>query len=278
VSISVPRRWTSQPADGRQRINWSHPLAQGLVYYDQLAPASRNVAGAGFGTLTGTRIQPGRYGMARGFGATLGAATTDRVVTGLKTHAPFRTYAIRGFKNGAGGSSSRLWTKEAVTDTERLIHLNADGFFYRSASTTGSEWKWVDVWNYGEWRHVVITMDRSVTESAPLGYIDGRLRTRLVATSPSGAWSTSTDPFVIGNRATDGARVFDGILQDFQVWDRILSAGEIAALYENPWQFIEPQRRVIYSLAAGPTAPTLSLPGVVDVTATSAQPQVTLTY
>ena len=57
------------------------------------------------------------------------------------------------------------------------------------------------------------------------------------------------------------------------VYDYLLpSAREVSA---NPWQLFRADPVRIYSL---PTIPTLSNPGVIDITASSARPQVTLTY
>lgn len=58
-----------------------------------------------------------------------------------------------------------------------------------------------------------------------------------------------------------------------------LSGPEVQALSLNPWQIFKPRRSVIYSFPSGGiTIPTLSLPGVQDITATGARPKVTLTF
>jgi len=50
-------------------------------------------------------------------------------------------------------------------------------------------------------------------------------------------------------------------------------------LSANPWQIFRPRKRVLYfDVTAAPSAPTLSLPLATSITATSAVPQVTLTF
>ena len=64
----------------------------------------------------------------------------------------------------------------------------------------------------------------------------------------------------------------------FGVYSRDLSADEARALVANPYQIFRAGPVRIYSLPPVLTIPTLSAPGVIDITASSARPQVTLTY
>lgn len=59
-----------------------------------------------------------------------------------------------------------------------------------------------------------------------------------------------------------------------------LTDSEARAILHDPWMIARPSRRpVIYSFPSGGiTIPTLSLPGVQDITATGARPKVTLTF
>jgi hypothetical protein len=43
----------------------------------------------------------------------------------------------------------------------------------------------------------------------------------------------------------DGAdSKFTGLLGEFAIWPRVLTAAEVAAYYANPYQFLAPSRRV----------------------------------
>lgn len=49
-------------------------------------------------------------------------------------------------------------------------------------------------------------------------------------------------------------------------------------LSRNPWQLLKKRLYKFVSLSGGPVAPTLSLPGVIDIGTTSARPRVTLDF
>ena len=116
------------------------------------------------------------------------------------------------------------------------------------------------------------------------GYYDGRL-----LGSSSFAWTggTSARSLFLGSRA------FNKGINDFSVlatpsnlmlWTVVgrgyLDAAGVADLYANPWQLLDPAPSRFYLIPTAPvlTIPTLSAPGVTDITATAARPQVTLTY
>lgn len=68
-----------------------------------------------------------------------------------------------------------------------------------------------------------------------------------------------------------------GLLAHYE-YERELSAFEHAMLGINPWLFWVPRRSLLKVTTGVATGPTLSLPGVQDITATSARPKVTVTF
>jgi len=80
------------------------------------------------------------------------------------------------------------------------------------------------------WHHVVVVGDGTVT---PIYYIDGVHQTTTVINSSGPAPSgNTTRPTVIG-RLTSGELNWNGDLDDFRIYNRALSAQEIAAIYNE---------------------------------------------
>lgn len=105
------------------------------------------------------------------------------------------------------------------------------------------------------------------------GYSYGQIGT---PTAPAGDYN-----FEIGCFRYSGGRLFftNHAPLLFAVWDVQRGAAEVKELAINPWQIFKPRSEIIYSFPSGGiTIPTLSLPGVQNVTQTSARPKVTLTF
>lgn len=64
----------------------------------------------------------------------------------------------------------------------------------------------------------------------------------------------------------------------FAAWPRALSQSELGGVADNPWQLFRPRRTLVPMSSGAATFPALSLPGVTDVTSTSARPRVTVTW
>ena len=79
----------------------------------------------------------------------------------------------------------------------------------------------------GRWVHAVVTQDSSDTKI----YYDGELKVTGTAETYSGSAPTVFD---IGS--DNGANSFDGKMQNFQAWDRVISADEVALLHARPWE------------------------------------------
>lgn len=170
--------------------------------------------------------------MARGFGATLGTATTDLITTALTSEATTRSWAIRANRNGAGGGGQpRLWTKGTSTassdtllwdDTANILTIH----LYWSTQ--------YGIWTVAEpsdaaWHHILVTYDGGSTDNNPVVYVDGTSVSVTRATAPTGTRGTNGLAHLIGNKASQ-ANVFDGLLAEFAVWDAILTSAEAAAL------------------------------------------------
>lgn len=220
--------------------------------------------------------------MARGFGATHGGGTSDRIESALTAHANQRTYALWTYRAGAGGGSlGRMIDKRSGADPEVELMLLSNAApvvyqFVRVFSVAVGRWD-RDVTldcPVNEWHHIVFTFDSSADTNDPVMYIDGVLAALTEANTPSGTANTNTSPYVIGNRASDNARNWDGQLAEFAVWDRILSTGEIAALGKGYSPLFFPVGRVEYIPLIRDTASRIIGPPGVTGTAVQVHPRV----
>lgn len=107
--------------------------------------------------------------------------------------------------------------------------------FRRFRATTSGIWTTKnDLWNtkIGKWTHFVIVYNGSALANDPIFYIDGVQVTIDENTVPNGALSTSTDPFIIGNRKA-GGRGFDGWIDEAFVTQDLLSKSQVSEIYNR---------------------------------------------
>lgn len=167
--------------------------------------------------------------MARGFGTTDGAATTDVVTTTYATDHTQMTWAMWIWITGAGGGSfGRVVTNTAGDRT--MWYDSAGGIFLWTVgfTTFGGQWS-IAIPSTGAWHHLAWTYDAGSTANDPIMYVDGSSVTVTEVQAPSGTLLTTGTAFLIGNR-NDGIRHWNGKIAEVAHWNRILSAGEIATL------------------------------------------------
>ncbi|MAF81107.1 hypothetical protein CL628_03800 [bacterium] len=99
--------------------------------------------------------------------------------------------------------------------------------FYQTRGTTGGQWTCAV--GLDAWHHVVITYDSSSTANDPQCYVDGLAVATTEVSAPDGAVNAVGQNFRIGNRH-DGARTFDGHIDDVRIYNRALSQAEITEL------------------------------------------------
>jgi|GEM_PF-1880721 len=171
--------------------------------------------------------------MARGFGSTYGSGNTDKIVSAFTTgiSAP-RTYAIWAYSISAGGGLlGRMFDKSTTNGAHEALNINTTFNYAWTVQRSGGE----SQWTFGtpvssQWRHFALTYDGANLDNTPGTYIDGSAVTPTLQISGSGTITGSSQGFSIGNRVSDSARCWDGMLADFAVWDVALDAAEIAAL------------------------------------------------
>lgn len=171
--------------------------------------------------------------MAYGFGSTFGTGSTDKIQTTIPSPTGARTYFIRFLRNGGGGGNLGRFFEAHNGTVNELWDWNVTNNridYFRAYSGASQAMWWVSLPTSGVWTSIALTKDFATT-TAPLMYIDGSSVTVTTATAASGTPTAITSGICLGNRPTDNARHWDGLLADFYVWNAVLTAGEIASLH-----------------------------------------------
>ena len=97
------------------------------------------------------------------------------------------------------------------------------GWLVKKSSTNYCAGSTTTTWNAGQWYHAVGVVDG--TNNKLLIYVNGRLERNTSFTGPIDNGGTLTIP------ASDTGKHFNGIIDDVAIWNRSLSATEVANLY-----------------------------------------------
>lgn len=213
--------------------------------------------------------------MARGFGSTLGAGSTDRIeVATASAVFTSTTWAFRVYQHGTGGADTgRVWLTTWSSDTKQstLVHVNTGPVLQLNVQWSGSLAKWtIPRPSLDAWHVHVITYDASSTSNDPAWTVDGSAQTVTETAAPSGTVDTTSSPHYIGNNQNGAQnRVWDGMIADFAIYDRLWSPGEIAAYMAGYSSLFFPGARVQADLIR---AADSRINGPASVTGTAVQP------
>lgn len=270
--IVLPSRWQRQPT-GPVEIDWNHGMAADLIgafvggrdvdLTQPNTPASYTNAAAAQQEHIGTE-----YGVARVAGNVSGQVywqaqrrIANTGVNGLTTWG--RVAAWSGapsnivFATGRDGASQRFgWGYVATTRAFRgYVRDGSSGNQYSADSGIQiNQYQWHD---------------------AGCVYAPGALTAFLNGRDVSTLTCTATYThlrFALANTAGVSFLVpvcylWDGAYPEY-----------MPELSRNPWQVFKRRLYKFISLGGGPVAPTISLPGVIDIGTTSARPRVTLDF
>jgi YD repeat-containing protein len=185
------------------------------------------------GTLTNTTWTTGEFANALSFNGSssnvnmgTGTGLTDLYLGGMTVSAWIKP------AGSGGGGGGRIVDKDnndsgwffAMSGTT-TVKFSSDQFATSQPSRTSSA-----TISLNTWQLVTATWDGSTNGANIHIYINGSLAD---GTSANGSGAASTDsgtPFTVGNRTTDNARGFNGVIDDVRVYNRVLSSSEIAAL------------------------------------------------
>jgi len=222
--------------------------------------------------------------MSRGFGATHGVGSTDKIVTAVTTHPALRTRAMWAHATGSGGGSIGYFygkgNASAVDEGlfwNRLVDNNLLSYVNNGP---GGLTRW-DVSNAGDaivangaWFHIAVVHNANDVDNTPIIYVNGVARTVVKGTDTAdGAATTNSVGYCIGNRQLNSDRNWDGFLAEFAVYNAQLSAAQIEDLASgrSP-EFVAPANLIEYvPMRAADTTVISAIAGNPTVTGTAAQ-------
>jgi len=139
-------------------------------------------------------------------------------------------------------STTEGWVFFVDNEFTELVQLNLIQYF---DGTLGGWNTTARVIPLNQWVHVAVVYDASSDANDPVLYVDGVEYSIAAAnlsetSSPSGSVeSDSGNGLFIGNRS-DQARTFDGDIERVMMWDRLLSADEVAQLRRSGLWRLDP--------------------------------------
>lgn len=187
--------------------------------------------------------------MSLGFN-TQGTNSQDVFVTGYSANEDSgQTVSMWVYSDGtyAANNNGRLMDKLEISSQE-FTWWTGGGIINIGRWWTTSDSRWSYTPPSGDaWHHMLFTQDDWTNASnAPVVYIDGSSATLTPVSTGSGSLVTSSDKYCVGNREGGNNRVFDGFFCDVAMWDRVLSADEIARLAAGQRALTIPSGRVLY--------------------------------
>ena len=216
-------------------VNHSHPLARGLVgawaFEDGGGSVLRDVAGRGHnGTLT--NMDPATDWVVSQHGGALDFDGSDDYVS---VDSPldwggavsFYCRAMMTAQGDGSGSGHDIFLLEVVSGSDMLIFYFNDGVELRLLSiNTGSiDAQYTTALDDGKFHDLAFVVQPGDYARV---YIDGVM---AVEDSTPGTMSYSSTPTVFFGGEDDVDRGWDGQISDIRLWNRALSAGEIAGMY-----------------------------------------------
>ncbi len=180
--------------------------------------------------------------MSRGYGTTLGSGGPDTVTTTLISYSTLRSWSIWAYRRV--DINAEYWNKD---NGNEALSAALTGPLVRFKRVLTTEWSWAyTAPSSAVWTNILVTYDSGNPTTAPIVYYNGVVQTLASNVNGTGTVADVSDsnPIVIGNRAA-ADRNFDGMLAEFAVWDRILSASEAGVMAHYSPLFL-PQSLVEY--------------------------------
>jgi hypothetical protein len=238
-------------------VNWSHPLARGLVgcylmnegggdkIYDLSGNQNTGIFGVGTAAPTWTA---GKFGSALLYDGIDSVINCGIFKDNALAENGRVTFSIWINPNTVGGGSAgRIFARGSVL----LYHSTTALRFQVTGSTNLVRLLATNSIIFGVWQHILLTWDGSVTAANVHIYVNSKECSYTQTTNGVDPVDNSTAPIYLGNSSA-GTRSVDGIIDNVQIWNRVLSAAEIARLYREPFaMFDRPSIGLLYVPPAG---------------------------
>ncbi len=184
-----------------------------------------------------------KFGSALGLGANYGGSTAD-FVSGGTFYPPvsgFCSIVAHYYANSTGGGGfGRIFVEDATNITE-MVYLDGNRLvFYKYSNAANGVWESpASSLATGRWQSFGVTHDQRTIGVVPFLYLDGSIVTTSTVTNPQGAYLTNPFTPVFGNRPSDVARCWDGMLGPILRFDGILTAADHRQLDLDPLTIFE---------------------------------------
>jgi len=205
-------------------------------------------------------------GAAQGCGSTYGSGTTDRLDGGV-LKAPksgYRSIVALLYANSTGGSAlGRVFQDSVGTGA-----THGEGLYFTSAVAGSIQYVWSDgtladgcylnsAFPLTQWATIGVTASVQVGVHSGAMYVNGLAVATLTNNVATTALPADT-ALTFGNRTSDSARGFDGLIGPVLFFDGQLTAAEHLALSQNPWQVFDAPISVPMSVPASSGAVALA--------------------
>jgi hypothetical protein len=180
-------------------------------------------------------------------GASFGLSSTGRVDLGSYALPSTLTHFVWFIRVGDGSSAFGRILGQSTGTHDILCNANIAGTYAFGNVSASNYIHWPKGDQMGQWSSLSISGDTSDTTTHPRIVQDKLLKTTTRVGAGSW-WGTLTNAqFVIGNRASDNARNWDGYIAHYCLWDVILTEVEERQLHSGvPPHLVRPHDIVAY--------------------------------
>lgn len=213
------------------QIDTGNTLTTSLLSYYKFETNSEDFFGPNPGVDTATTYASGKVGQAVNFVA----ANLSRIFcadpTGATNFGPNASYSLA------------FWVKYTDNVTDSSISEHWEGGGYAWAIRTGGSLRFNTYDqvhnpgtncgnpNDGTWHHIVCVRD--VPNVLLRIYLDGTQNNSTPDTTVGNSIASTSNGYAIGNRGNADIRYFNGALDEFGIWGKVLTQQEINDLYNS---------------------------------------------
>jgi len=242
---------STPPLEFGMLAHWTFDESNGTILHD----SSGNELN---GTLTGfsNPWSPGREGGSLRFDGVDDQVTFD----GITQLNDIRPLSFSGWLKLDHNGSGYVFAKRSLGQGYWRFFASGPSKNWLVRSTTGSAptLQTSEVTPFFHWQHITLTWNGLLTGQNTRLYIDGSEEMNITRTAGTGQIVSDVgNLFTLGSRPQNNSSFFKGWMDDFRIWDRVITPNEILSLYQG-----SPETNATIS---GNITNTTSVPGTIIV-------------
>lgn len=287
MAIFLPRKWRHQP-QGAVQIDWSNPLTDGLfavevpgsIFWSRNGPPTlvgtlqRTVGPDGQGVRSPAYAQANYWDLGDYLvSSSLAGSTVLAIFDYWRNEPGFTSDAYPDVIAAVSGTSVGGLAHLYVVHTSGQADLRFVGGHAFGMYASGAGYSPGNLFSVTQRVSVAASfrnfqnINRMAVRSASSGSLYNEV-------GDITGLSTHTVRVKFGTYFNDSRSMYMPVYIR-ALWTRPFRRNELEALRDEPWQlFRAPAHRIYFDLGAAKKIPVLSMPGVIDVTSTSARPRV----